>query len=145
MDVEAYGVIVDLLGQAHAHGEAIASKLELWIGISSGLIVMAHFAPDRMRISITSLVLFLYVAFTGFVFSNVTEDMEMTLRVVADAELIASQHGLESKLLEYRNQEGQGSGETFAFVIVAIGLFFGTIGYLITTCFETWKGKREGT
>lgn len=142
MDIEAYAVVVELLGQAHAHGEAIASKLELWIGVSSGLIVMAYFAPERMRVSITVLVLSLYIAFSAFVFTNVTEDMQMSRRAVADAEMIASQHNLGSSLLEFRTSE-QGSGETLAFAVVAVGLLFGTIGYLIATCVQNWRANRK--
>lgn len=41
MDLDAYELILDLLSQSHDYGESIADKIELWIGTSFGLVVMA--------------------------------------------------------------------------------------------------------
>lgn len=96
-----------------------------------------------VKASITALVLSLYIAFSVFVISNVTEDLEMTRRVVTDATMIATKHELDSSWLEYRSMEGQGSGERLAFVVMALGLFFGTIGYLIATCVDNWQSQLD--
>ncbi len=144
MDIEAYAVIVDLLAQAHAYGDSIASKAELWIGISSGLIVMAYFAPDRLKVSITTLVIFLYIALSVFLFSNMVDDLAMSRLAIEDAKAIAEENAINSRLLAYRLEaEGGGSGETTFGFVAFLGLFLGTIGFLVLTALQTWRKDRK--
>ena len=66
MDFEAYQIVIELLAQAHEYGEANSDKMELWISISSGLIVMAYFAPERLKLGISTMILLVYIAFSMF-------------------------------------------------------------------------------
>jgi len=89
MDLDAYELVLDLLAQSHAYGESIADKIELWIGTSFGLIVMAYFAPDRLKLGIASLVVAIYVAFTVWVFSNIGADVDLSDAALNDARALA--------------------------------------------------------
>ncbi len=147
MDVEAYSVVVDLLNQVHGYGESVASKLELWISISSGLIVMAYFAPDRLKIGVTTLVLFAYIAFTTFIITNIGADGALSDAALRDAKLIAEQFDLQANSLDQRLGDAEsGRGSTWAFSIFFLILFIGTIGYVAYTAYVTFRNSRsEGT
>lgn len=129
MDAEAYQAIVDLLGQAHNFGESISDKMELWISISSGLIVMAYFAPDRLTPGIAAFVLSLYIAFSVFVFSNIAADADLSRAAIDDASRVAAEFRIESSELRYRLERG-GRGSNQAAMLFLVGLFFGTIWYV---------------
>jgi len=62
---EAHLLLLEYMNTAHSLGEAIWSRLELWSGISFGLIiVLAYFATERLTRSVTALLLSIYIAFT---------------------------------------------------------------------------------
>ena len=144
MDVEAYQLVVALLGQVHDFGESISDKMELWISISSGLIVMAYFAPDRLKPGIATYVVALYIAFSVFIFSNIAADASLSRAAIADASRIASELQIQSSELKYRLDEG-GSGSSLAALMFMAGLFFGTIWYVSYTAYRTYKDTADGT
>jgi hypothetical protein len=49
METEVYDVVVELISQSHIFGEAIAVRVQWWIGVSFAFIATSHFAPDRLR------------------------------------------------------------------------------------------------
>jgi hypothetical protein len=141
MDLEACATVVDLLAQSHGYGESIASKVEFWIGVSSGLIVMAYFAPDRLKPGITSLVLLLYVTFSVFTATNMQDDGALGAAAVQDAIILETECGIQSKVLAHRLDDSQaGRGSTIAGMVTFLGLFLGTIGYVVSTA---WNTRRE--
>ncbi len=143
MDMEAYAVVVDLLSQIHAYGESASAKLELWISISSGLIVMAYFAPDRMKPGVVSLLLVAYALFLVFIITNARDDMGLMRAALQDAKTIVESSEIKSATLEYRLDDAQsGSGSTSAAGLFVLALFLGTNGYVAFTAYQTSrKGK----
>ncbi len=138
MDMEAYAVVVDLLSQAHAYGESAAAKLELWISISSGLIVMAYFAPDRMKPGVVTLILVAYSLFLAFIVTNIADDMGLSKAALHDAKTIAVRSEIKSATLEYRLEDAQsGSGSTTSGGLFVLALFLGTSGYVAFTAYQT--------
>lgn len=143
METEAYGVVVDLLSQAHDYGESIAAKLELWISISSGLIVMAYFAPDRMKPGVVSLILVAYVLFSAFMYTNIQDDIGLNKAALRDAKTMAALSDIESATLEYRLNDAQsGSGSTTSGGLFMLVLFLGTAGYVASAAYETFRKGR---
>ena len=102
MDLDAYELILEVLSQSHDYGESIADKIELWIGTSFGLIIMAYFAPDRLRPGTATIVISIYVAFTAWIFSNIGADIELGEAALEDAKALAEQYQIDSKALQYR-------------------------------------------
>jgi len=143
MELDAYQIVVDLLSQSHAYGEAIAGKMELWISVSFGLIVMAYFAPNRLMPGIACLVLLIYVAFSVFSITNIYADIQMGKAAIDDAAMLLTTYELESKQIETR-LEDNATGSGVAIFIFLAGLFLGTIGYVSHTAYTTYKGRREG-
>ncbi len=142
MDAEAYAIVVDLLAQVHGYGESVASKLELWISISSGLIIMAYFAPDRLKIGVAALVLIAYVAFTVFIVTNIGADGDLGDAAMRDARLIVEEFELQSHTLDQRlGDEDSGHGSTLAASVFFLTLFIGTIGYVVHTAYLTFRKK----
>ena len=142
--MEAYSVVVDLLGQAHAYGESISAKMELWISISSGLIIMAYFAPDRLNKLIAGIVLLAYATFTAFVMTNSAEDARLGDLVLADALRIVEAHNLHSDALAHRfNDATRGRGSLFSGATFLGVLFLGTFGYVLYTAYQTHLQRRR--
>lgn len=141
MDLDAYELILDLLSQSHDYGESIADKIELWIGTSFGLVVMAYFAPDRLKLGIASVVVAIYVAFTVWVFSNIGADIELSEAALNDAKALAQRYQIHSQALDYRLADG-GHGSGVAVIVFIVGLFTATIGYVGYTARETFKRGR---
>ncbi len=146
MDMEAYAVVVDLLSQVHAYGESAAAKLELLISISSGLIVMAYFAPDRMKPSVVSFILVAYALFLVFMVTNVRDDMGLSRASLQDAKTIVERSEISSATLDYRLNDAQlGRGSTGASGLFVLALSMGTIGYVVFTAYRTSQtGKTDG-
>jgi hypothetical protein len=143
MDMEAYAVVVDLLSQIHAYGESAAAKLELWISISSGLIVMAYFAPDRMKPGVVSLILVTYSLFLVFMWTNIGDDMGLSRAALQDAKTIMARSEIKSATLEYRLSDAQsGSGSTRSGGLFVLALFLGTSGYVAFTAYQTSRRGR---
>jgi hypothetical protein len=147
MDMEAYAVVVDLLSQIHAYGESASSKLELWIGFSSGLIMMAYFAPDRMKPGVVSLILVAYTLFSAFLFTNIREDMGLSRAALQDAKTIVALSEIKSATLEYRLNDAQsGSGSTSSAFMFILVLFLGTNGFVGSTAYRaSRKGKIDSS
>ena len=145
MDIEACATVVDLLTQSHGYGESIASKVEVWIGVSSGIIVMAYFAPNRLKPGITSFVLLLYVAFSVFTATNMQDDLALGTAAVQDAVVLETECGIQSKVLAHRLDDSQaGRGSTIAGIVTFIGLFLGTIGYVVSNAWNTRLEDKSG-
>jgi hypothetical protein len=145
MDMEAYAVVVDLLSQVHAYGESVAGKLELWISISSGLIVMAYFAPDRMKPGVVSLILVAYSLFSAFIVTNIGDDMGLRRAALEDAKRIVALSEVKSATLEYRLNDAQsGSGSTSSGGLFVLALFLGTNGYVARTAYQTHRRGKVG-
>ena len=144
MDVEAYALVVELLSQAHNYGESISAKLELWVGISSGLIVMAYFAPERLKLGVAGLVIFAYVTFTTFIITNIADDGALSAATIQDARMIVEMHDLKSETLTQRLIDADsGRGSSLAFVIFFLTLFVGTVWYLAHTAWSTFNQNRS--
>jgi hypothetical protein len=143
MDLEAYELILEVLSQSHDYGESIADKIELWIGTSFGLIIMAYFAPDRLRPGTAAIVIGIYVAFTAWIFSNIGADIELSEAALEDAKALAEQYQIDSKALQYRLGDG-GTGSGTAFAIFMLGLFTTAVGYVAYTARESFqRGKQD--
>ncbi len=143
MELNAYELILEVLSQSHDYGESIADKIELWIGTSFGLIIMAYFAPDRLRPGTATIVIGIYVAFTAWIFSNVGADIELSEAALEDAKALAEQYQIDSKALQYRLEDG-GTGSGTAFTIFMFGLFSTAVGYVGYTARETFqRGKQD--
>ncbi len=142
MDIDAYQLVVNLLTQAHYFGESIAVKIEFWISISSGLIVMAYLAPNRLKPGIASLVLAIYIAFSLYIFANIEADMDLVAAALADAAKVAAQFKIESKELQYRLEFG-GAGSNLAATFFMVGLFLGTCWFVSFTAYQTHKKDRN--
>ena len=143
MDLSAYELVLDLLSQSHAYGESIADKIELWVGTSFGLIVMAYFAPDRLKLGIATLVIGIYVAFTSWVLSNIGADVDLSQAALSDAKDLAKTYQIGSQVLDYRLTEG-GTGSGVSAAVFVVGLFTATVGYVVYTARETFKrGKQD--
>ena len=141
-ELEAHALIVEYLALAHGYGEAMWGRLDLWIGISSGLIVMSYFAPDRLTKPLTSLILGLYVAMTGFIFLNSSSDLGMAARVLQDALALAETQGISSEALIFKTTTtGIDTLTTIALAIFFMGMFIGTVGYVISMCLRNYKNK----
>ncbi len=142
MDLNAYELILDLLSQSHNYGESIAGKIELWIGTSFGLIIMAYFAPDRLKPGIAALVVGIYTAFTAWLLSNIGADVELSQAALSDAKVLAETYQINSQVLDYRLTEG-GRGSGVAAAVFLVGLFTATVGYVGFTVRETLKRGRQ--
>ena len=144
MDLDAYATVVELLSQAHAYGESIHTKMEMWLGISSGLIIMAYFAPDRLKPNVTALVVLLYVGLSIFFVSNILEDVGFGDAAVADAQHLAQVYELRSEVLDRRvNDARSGRGLTSIGIVVMTGFFAGTIGFVILTAWQIWRRQKH--
>lgn len=138
MDMEAYAVVVDLLSQVHAYGESVAAKLELLISVSSGLIVMAYFAPERMKPVVVSLILVTYALFIAFMLTNMRDDVGLRNAALHDAKTIVELSEIKSATLEYRLTDAQsGGGSTSSARWFVYALIVGTSGYVVFTAYQT--------
>jgi NADH:ubiquinone oxidoreductase subunit H len=143
VDAEAYQLVVDLLGQARNFGESVSNEMELWIGISSGLVVLADFAPDRLKPGMASFVICLYIAFSVFIFANIAADAALSRAAVEDASRVATELRFESSELKYRLEKG-GSGSSLAARLFLAGLFLGAIWCVTDTAYQIYRRKRDG-
>lgn len=101
-EAEATELIIEFLTLSHTNGEAFMSSAELWIGASSGLIVLAYLAPERLNWGSASLIVFLYVLFTFFVAINMMSDLNSGLMAGEDARRLANENNLSSFVLDSR-------------------------------------------
>ncbi len=142
MDLSAYELILELLSQSHTYGESAADKIELWISASFALIAMAYLAPDRLSLGTTALVSGIYVAFSAWLFTNISADLELSQVGLADARALAEEYAIESQHLTYRLTEGDTGSRIFG-LISQIGLFLGTLGYIGFTARQTFKNRQQ--
>ena len=87
---------------------------------------MAYFAPEKLNRPLTILILFLYAVLTIFMFSNFLADADNLNQVSEYALALAAEHGLPIQT-EIRTLDVISA---FALGIFALGLCFGTIGYI---------------
>jgi hypothetical protein len=147
MDIEAYDVVVELLGQSHVFGEAIATRLQWWVGVSFALIATAHFAPERLHPVIATFLLAIYIAFSAHTFSNADADIRASQASVRDAKKIAEERGIQLDLLDLRSSDDplDTQGSQWASKIFVNGLGAGTIGFVVFTSFQAYRKRRRST
>ncbi len=137
-EYEAYSLIVELQSLAHALGEGLWNRVELLVGFSSGLIVMAYVAPERLKIGVTTFVLSMYALFCVFYLTNIYQDAVRASATIEDARLIAETYNLSIETLNIRVEEGQARAElTGPFFMLS--LMLGTIVYVAFTCFKNYR------
>jgi hypothetical protein len=138
-EAEAVSLVLEYLELVHTYGEAIWNRIDLWVGVSFGMILLGYFAPERLQTGITGLILSLYALFSITLFSNVTGDTEKADAALFDAFAIAESHGLDLRILAaYTDPRGD---EFYTSVLFLIGLFVGTIWFLIATCVKNVRDR----
>lgn len=141
MDVESYDIVVELISQSHQFGESIAESIELWISVSFAVIGAAYFAPDRLNPLVATFLVAIYVAFTAHTFASTDADIRAAQAANADAKRIAVERGLQLDVLDIRasGDPADTQGSPLASRVFVFGLFFGTLGFVSFTSFQTYR------
>lgn len=138
-EAEAGSIIVEYLALVHTYGEAIWSRIDLWVGVSFGMILLGYFAPERLRPGVAALIVGLYVLFSVSLYFNVSGDTDKATAALLDTHEIAESHGLELNILKtYTEARGN---EFYASMFFLFGLFIGTMGFLISVCVENFRTR----
>ena len=120
----------EIMNQVGLNDETVQFVYQWWVGISFGLIALAHFARKQLTLSLVTLLLLLYACGTATailsVFSYILPNMSYfdDLSVLRDAGGLAQ--GTEAYIWWYQNP-WNGVG----FFFTSIGVFGGTVWYLI--------------
>ncbi len=140
-EFEAQSLILEYLTIHHGYGEAIWGRIDLWTGVSSGLIIMAYFAPHKLTKPLTSLILGLYIAMTALAFLNALSDFMASTELFLDAVALAESQDIVSRALLFKTTDGAILNVSLtAGIIFIVGLFIGTIGYVTSMCLKNYKG-----
>jgi hypothetical protein len=100
--------------------------------MSSGLIIMAYFAPDRLTRGLTASILTLYAAMTTFIFLSVRSDLQSADVVFKEATLLSESYGVMNDVLVQRTSAvAESAIGGAAMLLFFVGLYLGTNGYLI--------------
>ena len=141
-EYEAYALVLEQLAQAHALGESIWGRIDLWIGLSSGIVVLAYFAPDRLTKSLTFLILTLYFLATIVIGLNILTDNALLDAIFRDAILLATSNGIVVEALEERlAADSINTLTTIAMAAFFLGLLMGASGYVLQMCRRNYESS----
>ena len=137
--LEVGRTIIDYLEIGHAYGESVSDAFDRWISASFAVILRGYFAPERLRLGVTSLIVTLYSLYTILFLTNARRDMSLASGVIQDGVELALIHGLAPNLLTAVIQP---AGFMVMVVPVLIaGMFLGVNGLLIACCVKNLKTK----
>jgi len=145
MDTEAYDVVVELISQSHDFGEAIAVRVQWWIGVSFALIATAHLAPDRLRPAVAAFLIAVYIAYSAHTFSNTEADLRASQAAIKDAQRIAVERQIQLDLLDLRASDDpfDTQGSPWASRIFINGLLIGTVGFVLFTSYSACRKRKK--
>jgi hypothetical protein len=142
-EVEVGTLIIEQVALAHSFGEAVWGRIDRWISVSFGLILLGYFAPERLRPGITALIVGLYVLFSVHVALNANSDMELAGAVLKDAQSLAMTQGIKLDIFAAYGEPGNLGYLSMG--IFLVGLFLGTVGFLISACVTTYRNRVSDT
>jgi TRAP-type C4-dicarboxylate transport system permease small subunit len=138
-ELEVGRTIIDYLEIGHTYGESVNDAFDRWISASFAVILLGYFAPERLRLGVTSLIVILYSLYTFVFLSNSIRDMSLSNGVIQDSVELARLHGLEPNLLTAVN-EPMGFMAMAVPVLIA-GMFLGANAFLIACCAKNLRTK----
>ena len=143
-EYKAWSLVIDYLALSDAFGEAVWNRIDMWIGVSPGLIVLAYFAPERLSRGIAILVIGLYLLISTFLLFSCQGDLLEAASAIADAQQLNQTHGLSSRTLDVRLDEGERYWFAVAVMLLfMLGLFGGTTGYAAWASCSHTTGSAE--
>ncbi|NKB35531.1 MAG: hypothetical protein GKR91_20715 [Pseudomonadales bacterium] len=135
---EAHDVVISLLDLMIQTNSEAMQFLDIWAGVSFALVGAAFLAPKRLTWGVTTLLLGLYLAFSGFVLNTFIQSASRIATLVLDANTIAMSNQIDISYLESVSTP-DGSFQYWLFIIFFFGLLLGTLGFTIKTCFSNHR------
>jgi hypothetical protein len=129
----------------HELGEAIQVRIEFWSAISYGLIVLAYLAPERLKISVCSFLLALYILFSLNMLQVIGHDMDTVAASHRDALRIYEQYSLNMESVLTKATASTDEEMIYARAITMLyvpGLFIATIAFVGFTAIRQWKSSK---
>ncbi|MDX1736412.1 MAG: hypothetical protein R3228_18690, partial [Halioglobus sp.] len=115
----------------------IWSLLQWWASISFGLLLVAHFASDRLNTYLVILLSLLYLGFTGVMLQIVGKNYGIAESVYADLERLLDENGALSSTAIYWLDNRTPSIE-YLLPMTLGGTFLGVLGYLL---YSYWRSR----
>lgn len=136
---EAILIIIEILALSDQYAESAWRNIDVWVGISIGLVILAHAAPNQLSRTTTVVLLSLYSAYSYTL-------MEKTYQLVnsmggsrIDALRIAEDNGIELNALRpFIVSDGIINIPVFLFFF--FGTFLAASGFVIYSHLKLKKG-----
>ena len=139
-EIDVASQVIEYMSFAHDYGEAANSALDRWIGASFAMILLGYFAPERLKVGVTSMIVSLYTLYSFFIMSNAGSDNNRASAVARDALDLATANQLEMNIIA--QFDGTAVTSTMIIPIFVVGLLFGTNGFLISCCMRNLANKK---
>ena len=104
---EAALLVIEMLALSDQYAESLWRNVDVWVGISVGLVILSHVAPKQLTQPTTTILVALYSAYTYML-------VEKTLQLVGsmnltrvDALRIAEENGIQFRAFEAVSRQPQ--------------------------------------
>ena len=133
-------LIVELLALSDQYGESLWGNIDVWVGLSIGLVILSHAASNRLNWPNIATLLALYSAYS-YILLQKTLQLRISLDMSRiDAIRIAEENGIQLGSLEaVSGSAGSISGGVIIFFLA--GTYLSASGFLM---YSYLKSKSQG-
>lgn len=128
---------VEIAYQTFLYGEAMASMLQWWAGVSFGLIAVSYFAAKRINLFFVIVLLSLYILFSIGLVNTLVAIQGWQAALMADFAALESTSNFGAVFMS----STAGSPFRSAFALAVLGTFLGCIAYVV---YAYMHSRRKG-
>jgi len=135
---EAILIVIELLALSDQYAESLWRNVDIWVGLSIGLVILSYSAPDKLNYKTGSILVTLYTAYSLILVEKTFQLLESMNLSRDDALRIAGENDLLISTLDaVSGSSGSVNGNLIMFFF--FGTFLSAAGFVFYSCRRSAK------